>query len=95
MFKTNSMKKLSESQYLKVLLCLILCVIFVPDYTFSQKATDKSGLSDLSIRVEYADPLTRSGGIKDIPLLSKTGSADIRITTYRNTLYQVVIHEID
>ena len=88
------MKTLYESLYLKILSGIFLSVLIFRNDASSQKATDNNLLSDSSIRVEYSDPISRSVGIQDIPLLSQSGAAGIRISTFRNTRFQVLIHEI-
>ena len=47
-----------------------------------------------SITVEYISPGQSPGSATEIPLYDSIHSANARISRYRNTLYQVVIHEI-
>ena len=95
MLKPTMMKILSEFQYLKVSLVIILFIILLRSHSYALVPAAESSLSDSTIRVEYSDPMTGSGAITDIPLSSQTVSAGIRISIYRNPSYQVVVHEID
>ena len=48
-----------------------------------------------SVRVEYvlpADPLTKA---TELPVYEVANTLNTRITTYRNTAYQLVLHEIN
>jgi hypothetical protein len=48
-----------------------------------------------NIAVEYIDPGKPVSSATEIPFYDSILSANARISRYRNTLYQVVIHEID
>lgn len=83
------MKRLSIFFYLKVLSTLIIVIVFG---NVSVAAVEKSVTS---IKVEYSVPGAKLPNKAELPMISHSGSANVRISIFRDQSYQVVIHEID
>ncbi len=83
------MKRLSKFFYLKVLSTLIIVIVFG---NVSVAAVEKSVTS---IKVEYSVPGAKLPNKAELPMISHSGSANVRISIFRDQSYQVVIHEID
>lgn len=83
------MKKLTTFYYLEKLSVLVLTVLFC----CGSVAANQSSVP--SIKVEYAVAGAKTPVMSELPLISRSRSANARIYTFRDRSYQVIIHEID
>ncbi|MBK9388665.1 MAG: hypothetical protein IPN68_00225 [Bacteroidetes bacterium] len=83
------MKRLSTFFYLKVLSVLVIVIVF---NSVSVAAVETSVTS---IKVEYSVPGAKCLNKVELPKISQSGSANVRISIFRDQSYQIVIHEID
>ncbi len=89
--KIHMKMKSYKSQTLKIVLTLFIivgCICFSTSATVIKWPTS-------TIRIEYILPENPLSQGIEIPVFDVINSANIRITTYRNAIYQVVLHEID
>lgn len=94
------MKKFSKRTQKGSLSCkafLILCGLLCAGSVIAAGEYDSAGSfdNDHLIRIEYREPGSVTGAANELSPVSVTGSGNTRISTYGDSVIQVVIHEID